>query len=240
MSPPPTPSATAPKIVAFEVSPEEVATGDEVEIKWEVEGMKKVELVLKVEGEDQFLYNDDELADVIQKYEKKMGKEVDLGELEKDKKINVIAKHLDLVEFFESDELVETVNKLKKLDVEVEDYNPKAKQTKGKEQARATRYKLERKDETPVYLDSLCDVLKFIQAEGKKGMTIQRYKGLGEMNPEQLWETTMAPDKRTILKVTLEDAVEAEKTFTTLMGDEVEPRREFIQKYAREVRNLDI
>ncbi len=196
--------------------------------------------MVKVEGENQFLYNDDELADVIKKYEKKVGKEVDLGELEKDKKMNVIAKHLDLVEFFESDELVETVKKLEKLDVEVKDYNPQIKPTKGKEQARATRYKLERKDETPVYCDSLCDVLKFVQAEGKKGMTIQRYKGLGEMNPEQLWETTMAPDKRTILKVTLEDTVEADKTFTTLMGDEVEPRREFIQKYAREVRNLDI
>ncbi len=197
--------------------------------------------MVKVEDEPQFLYNDDELADVIKKYEKKVGKEVDLGELEKDKKANVIAKHLDLVEFFESDELVDTVKKLEKLGVEVDDYNPQAKVSKpGKEQPRGTRYKIEKKDETPVYFNSLAEVLKFVQLEGKKGMSIQRYKGLGEMNPEQLWETTMAPDKRTILKVTLEDVVEADKMFTTLMGDEVEPRREFIQKYAREVRNLDI
>ena len=196
--------------------------------------------MVKVEDENQFLYTDDELAEVIKKYEKKVGKEIDLGELEKDKKMNVIAKQLDLVEFFESDELVDTVKKLEKLDVEVEDYNPQAKPTKGKEPVKGTRYKLEKKDETPVYCDSLSEVLKFVQAEGKKGMTIQRYKGLGEMNPEQLWETTMAPDKRTVLKVTLEDTVEADKTFTTLMGDEVEPRREFIQKFAREVRNLDI
>ena len=123
----------------------------------------------------------------------------------------------------------------------MDDYNPQAKVSKpGKEQPRGTRYKIEKKDETPVYFNSLAEVLKFVQLEGKKGMSIQRYKGLGEMNPEQLWETTMAPDKRTILKVTLEDVVEADKMFTTLMGDEVEPRREFIQKYAREVRNLDI
>ena len=88
--------------------------------------------------------------------------------------------------------------------------------------------------------DSIDGLLKAILDSGRKGQTIQRYKGLGEMNPDQLWDTTMDPTVRTLLKVQVQDAMEADEIFTVLMGDQVEPRREFIETNALTVRNLDV
>lgn len=88
-------------------------------------------------------------------------------------------------------------------------------------------------------IENLEDLFVFIMGEAKKGINIQRYKGLGEMNADQLWETTMNPDKRIMLKVDIEDAEKADEIFTLLMGEEVEPRRNFIQKHALEVSSLD-
>ena len=84
------------------------------------------------------------------------------------------------------------------------------------------------------------ELLDRVIRAAKKDLTIQRYKGLGEMNPEQLWETTMNPEKRTLLQVKVDDAVETDEIFTVLMGDAVEPRRRFIEDNALDVKNLDV
>jgi len=100
-------------------------------------------------------------------------------------------------------------------------------------------YKIKEKDDIKEF-GSTRELFEHILSIAKKGISIQRYKGLGEMNPQQLWETTMDPKKRTLLQVSIEDSVKAEEIFTILMGDSVEPRKEFIEKHALEVRNLDI
>ena len=84
------------------------------------------------------------------------------------------------------------------------------------------------------------ELLNAVLTEGEKGLSLQRYKGLGEMNPDQLWETTLDPDARTLLQVRIEDVAEADDIFTKLMGDVVEPRRDFIQSNALNVENLDV
>jgi DNA gyrase subunit B len=179
---------------------------------------------VKVEGKDHFLYSDKELANLTKKEEKET--------------------ELDVLELFEAHEIDQIVAKVEKLGLDIATYEGWAQQEavsskKDKEKKIKPLYRItNEKEQKDLFV--LKDVLSYVTQAASKGMHIQRYKGLGEMNPQQLWETTMDPQRRTILKVMLEDAVEADKMFTVLMGDQVEPRREFIENYAHQVKNLDV
>ncbi|KPK42661.1 MAG: DNA gyrase subunit B [Omnitrophica WOR_2 bacterium SM23_29] len=191
--------------------------------------------MIKVEGKDHFIYNDDELAKFVEAEEKVSGTEIEIRE---DGKGVSVGKGIDLLEIYEAEEIEKLIDRLEKLDLSIADYVPGRTDDKTKGKPKPPFKILDGDGEIEFYC--LREILEYVRNLGKKGMSIQRYKGLGEMNPPQLWETTMNPDKRTILKVTMEDAVEAEEIFTILMGDAVEPRREFIEQHAPEVRFLDI
>jgi len=183
---------------------------------------------VKVEGGTHFAYSDKELAGLTEKKDTEQ----------------------DVLELFEAQEVEQIISKIAKMKLDISTYsseslarNEIAKKGKGKKKEKEKKAKpcyriTNEKEDKDLF--ALKDVLVYIQENASKGMHIQRYKGLGEMNPHQLWDTTMDPEKRTVLKVTLEDAVATDKMFTVLMGDQVEPRREFIENYAHQVKNLDV
>ncbi|MBN1900567.1 DNA topoisomerase (ATP-hydrolyzing) subunit B [Candidatus Sumerlaeota bacterium] len=142
----------------------------------------------------------------------------------------------DVVEFLEARDVDRLLEKIERMEIDTTYYDIDHNTPR---QGLVPQFLVCDKEITyPEY--SLRDAMTRIADIGAKGVSIQRYKGLGEMNPEQLWETTMNPKTRTLLQVTIEDGVLAEEMFTTLMGEQVEERRRFIQKHAPEVKNLDI
>lgn len=174
---------------------------------------------LREDGGEIYFYDDDELSRHTQ------------GEVEVDEK-GKPAQGADIIELFEAKDIEELIKQLEKMGLDIKNYNASP------EKARPIFKIKGEKKQTEIF--SLKELLSYIKANAREGMSVQRYKGLGEMNPEQLWETTMDAERRTLTKVTLEDAVEADEIFTVLMGDQVEPRRKFIEDHAHEIRYLDI
>ena len=185
------------------------------------------------ETEGKFVYSDEELAKLTESKEKPKAKESSKksadSEENKEPGGGAEEKPAQVVEIFEAREFEKFVKKLEKYDLSVSDFHANA----------GSAFELKSGSKT-IPIHSVQEVYEKIKELGKEGISVQRYKGLGEMNPSQLWETTMDPGKRTILKVTLEDAVAAEDMFTTLMGERVDLRRQFIERRAKAVRNLDV
>lgn len=181
------------------------------------------------DGQPRYIFSDKEwkefkLEDMKKQQEAKQAE----GELPLEVSDDEIsAKHKDLWELPRLDVLAK---KLEDAGMDMSNYG---------ERAEKPTYHLKAADET-YDLFSTNEIVEKIKELGRKGASIQRYKGLGEMNPEQLWDTTMDPKNRKLLQVTMEDSVEADRIFTTLMGDKVEPRRLFIESHATDVMNLDI
>jgi len=127
---------------------------------------------------------------------------------------------------------------LKESDLSMDDYYLTQEESISGEKL-ATRYAVQQ-DEKVTDVPGVGQIIQAINALAKQGMEVGRFKGLGEMNPEELWETTLDRTKRVLLRVTLEEAAEAERLFSVLMGEDVERRRQFIEDHALEVKNLDV
>jgi DNA gyrase subunit B len=180
----------------------------------------------------QFLTDDKARADFLKK--QGMDAELNAAETGTTTPTAQVTRRVTIHEIFESTEITKLLKALAKAGVDTARFAPTDK----------ARYTITenagQKSEAKTELFSPLDIITQIRANGRKGLSIQRYKGLGEMNPKQLYETTMDPDKRRLLKVGINDAAKADALFTLLMGDEVPPRRQFIEDNALNVQYLDV
>lgn len=178
-----------------------------------------------------FVYDDEELTKLREKLEQNAGYQL---EIFSDNEAANNEKGIRWQEIYSASKIGKLAASLEKKGFPLTAPKKDKEEKEGKGAYRLTN------GESVIEINSVLSIVEQIRNIGRKGLSVQRYKGLGEMNPEQLFDTTMDPARRKLLRVVLEDAVQADHIFTLLMGDEVEPRREFIQNNALNVRNLDI
>jgi DNA gyrase subunit B len=206
---------------------------------------------VRIEEETHLVLNDKKLKELTEEVERRDGVELELDSDDLFSGNNAKADaadengmtrkpvKVDVLELYETNQIVKLARELDKRGLVVAQWLEPVRESDA-DAANAQLVATLKVGDSSWQVASLATLLERVRENGRKGLQIQRYKGLGEMNPDQLWETTMDPSRRTLLKVMIEDGVEADKVFTVLMGDEVEPRRDFIQENARYVTNLDV
>lgn len=184
----------------------------------------------------QFVYSENEFIDLKRSFEEQQLKQheltlasIPLEEITEEMR-QFRSKQFPFIELFEQESVTYLIDKLKSHSFSLQNYLI----------ADEALLSISQEDGSTAIYHTLKEVMDFLRTNGRKGIEIQRYKGLGEMNADQLWETTMDPTKRTLVRITLPDIIAADHMFTMLMGEEVPPRRSFIEQHALSVKNLDI
>jgi DNA gyrase subunit B len=200
------------------------------------EDLKLPQFLVTLGDSTRFVYTEEELVELKkedeemqrEKHEEKLQAIPEEEQTEEDKKFR--PKSLPVIEIYDSTVLSGLEEKLSGFNLRLEQYLT----------ADGHLFTIHHENDQEMEVYTLKEVIDFLRINGKKGIEIQRYKGLGEMNADQLWETTMDPEKRTLVQVQLSDAIAADKMFSMLMGEEVSPRRSFIEQHALSVKNLDV